>query len=147
MSIYAIRFGKYVEIRESPTPLTKREMEEIITVTENKIDYLFKPGSSYPVAKHTSTKKNKKIRDAIWDGGTFIVAVDYSRWSPSGVRKGLPKLEDGECVKIEDKTLAKELRDEYSRNLLLGKFNNRFRVLDGQLDMYDDEEDFDGNRN
>ena len=126
-------------------------MAEIVTVQEQKVDYIPTQGlyGPYMLPKYTTVSKKKKIKDIIWDGGTFVVAVAYSRWSPTGTKNGLPTLIDGECKKIEDKTLADGLKDEYSRNKLLGTYNNRFRGLVSSDDDYDDleEDNDDGNYN
>ena len=141
MAIYAVRFGKWVEIRESPIPLTKREMEEIVTVQEQKVDYIpvSGPYGPYMRPKFSTVSKKKKIKDVLWDGGTFVVAVAYSRWSPSGVRRGLPTLEDGDCKLINDKTLADGLKSEYSRDKLLGQVKNNFRLLNN---LEEDDDDY-----
>ena len=148
MAIYAVRFGKWVEVRESPVPLVKREMAEIVTVQEQKVDYIPTQGpyGPYMMPKYSTVSKKKKIKDIIWDGGTFIVAVAYSRWSPTGTRKGLPVLEDGECKLIEKKELAEALKSEYSRDKLLGSYRNNLRLLNN-LEEDEDDDNYDDNYN
>ena len=147
-SIYAVRFGKWVEVRESAIPLTKREMAEIVTVQEQKLDYVPAQGpyGPYMKPKYSTVSKKKKIKDIIWDGGTFIVAVAYSRWSPTGTRRGLPVLEDGECKLIDKKELADALKSEYSRDKLLGSYRNNFRLLNN-LEEDEDDDNYNDNYN
>src|SRR3990167_9091717 len=137
MSIYAIRFGKYVEVRKALEPPVKRVMQELVDVEGVKVTYKMVKYSwgVVPVPVVTKTKQKKKLRDIIWDGGRFIIAIPYTRWGPTGVRNGLPSLEDGDCKRVP-KELSRLLVNESTREELLGTVKNIVHGI--REDNYDD---------
>ena len=141
MATYAIRFGQYVEVRRSITPPIKRVMEELVDVEGEKVTYKTHHYSwgDMPIPVVTRIKQKKKLKDIIWEGGRFIVAIPYTRWGPAGVRKGLPSLEEGECKRVP-KELGRKLLAEETREELLGTVKSTVNI-NIVLDMLEDDDD------
>lgn len=151
MAIYAIKFGKWVEIREATTHPIKRESQKVIEVEEQVADpvYMTDPywGQRIVSYNYKTVKKKKKFTSVNWDGGETLGIVAYERWYPTGVKNGLPKIENKNCVKITDKALADKLKTEYTRDLLLGEYRNNLQcVLENDQDDQEDD-DYDDNWN
>ena len=150
--MYAIRFGKWVEIREARYPPTKVDMEAIVLVEGQKVTYkdvkdpYYGGTMKYPVI--TTCKQKKKLKDVKWEGGDFVTCFPYTRWT-WGVRNyGLTGMNDGDIIEVPHKQFGKTdkyfdemFKTETNKELLLGKIHNQFRGLEGVYDGEDEDDD------